>query len=102
MRRIDGKRPKRKRKLTRADFVRLTALCAVIVTFLYTFVSQQLRIAEIKRETKQCESQIAMQKEEYGRLEKKAEYNSSDEYYEEKARDEGYAREDEIVFVVGN
>lgn len=88
--------------MTRANFIRMAVFAAVIVTFLCTFVSQQLRIAEIQRETKQCKSQIAMQKEEYDRLEKKAEYNSSEDFYEEKARDEGYVREDEIVFVVGN
>ena len=31
-----------------------------------------------------------------------SEYSSTDEYYEEKARDEGYVRDDETVFIVGN
>ena len=39
---------------------------------------------------------------EYEVLKEKAKYNSTDEFYEDKARDEGYVREDETVFVVGN
>ena len=102
MKRIVKKHPKKKKKRTRADIMRIAVIAIVIGTFLYTFVSQQIRITEIRRETKQCEAQTASQKEEYGRLEKKAEYNSTDDYYEDKAKDEGYVYEDEIVFVVGN
>ena len=67
-----------------------------------TLISQQIRLVSIRRETAQCREEIADKEKEYERLSEKAKYNSSDDFYERKARDEGYAREDETVFVVGN
>ena len=70
--------------------------------FLYTLISQQITLANIRRETAECTKQIAVKEEEFSRLKERAEYNSTDEYYEQKARDEGYVREDETVFIIGN
>ncbi len=96
------KSTRKKKKRTRTDYIRLAIWGLIIGGFLYTLVSQQLRLSSIHRETEQCKQQIALQEEEYDKLSKKAEYNSSDEFYEQKARDEGYVRSDETVFVVGN
>ena len=93
---------KKRKRRTRSDYIRIIVCVLVIGGFLYTLASQQLRLISIRRETAQCEKEIALQEKEYERLKKKAEYSSSDEFYEEKARDEGYVRDDETVFVIGN
>lgn len=92
----------KKRKFTRGDYLRVTICFLVIGGFLYTIAAQQLRLINIRKETARCEEQIAVKEKEYERLKEKAAYSSSDRFYEEKARDEGYVREDETVFVVGN
>lgn len=97
-----AKKGQRQRKLTRSDFIRLAAFILIIGGFLYTLTAQQLRLISIRRETAKCEEEIALQEKEYERLKEKANYSSSDRFYEEKARDEGYVREDETLFVVGN
>ena len=97
------KKAARKRaKRSRNDYIRILVFCLLIGGFLYTLVSQQINLISIRRETAQCKKEIAVQKDKYSRLKEKAEYNSSDEYYEDKARDEGYVRSDETVFIVGN
>ena len=52
--------------------------------------------------TARYQEETVLKQKEYDRLEEKAQYSSSDKFYEDKARDEGYVREDEIVFIVGN
>ncbi len=93
---------KKRKKRTRADYLRLAVFCVIIGGFVCVLISQQLRLTEIRKETKQIESQTARQEERYEELEKKAQYSASKNFYEEKARDEGYVLDDEIVFVVGN
>ena len=92
----------KKRKFTRGDYLRLAVCILIIGGFLYTLAAQQLRLISIRRETARCEEEIVLQEKEYERLKEKAAYSSSDRFYEEKARDEGYVREDETVFIVGN
>lgn len=96
------RRSRKRRKFSRGDYIRLVTLILIIGGFLYTLAAQQLRLISIRRETARCEQEIARQEKEYERLEEKANYSSSDRFYEEKARDEGYIREDETLFVVGN
>ncbi len=102
MKRVAKKTVAKKRKLTRAGYVRLIVCILVVGGFVGTLISQQIRISSIRRETEQCKKQYAVQEEEYERLSKKAEYSASDEFYEKKARDEGYVSSDETVFIVGN
>lgn len=98
-----SKNPVRKqKKKTHSYYLRLTVCFLIIAGFLYTLVSQQLRLISIRRETAQCEREISAMEKEYDVLKEKAKYNSTDEFYEDKARDEGYVREDETVFIVGN
>ena len=92
----------KKKKRTRSYYLRVIAIFLIIGGFFYTLVSQQVRLVSIRRETAQCKEEIAMKEKEYVSLQEKAKYNSSDDFYERKARDEGYVREDETVFVVGN
>lgn len=102
MRRVTKKSARSKRKRTRADYVRLAIWGLVIGGFICTLISQQLHLSSIHRETEQCKKQIALQEEEHEKLSKKAEFNASDEFYEQKARDEGYVSSNETVFVIGN
>lgn len=102
MSKVARKNARKKRKLTRSEYIRLAAFILIIGGFLYTLTAQQLRLISIRRETAKCEEEIALQEKEYERLKEKANYSSSDKFYEEKARDEGYVREDETLFVVGN
>ena len=96
------KKVHKKRKFTRGDYLRLTVCILIIGGFLYTLAAQQLRLISIRRETSRCKDEIVLQEKEYERLKEKAAYSSSDRFYEEKARDEGYVLEDETVFIVGN
>lgn len=97
-----SKKSHKKRKRSRADYVRLIIFGVVICGFLYTLVSQQLRLTSIRREKEQCKQQIALQNKEYEKSKKEADYSSTDEFYEDKARAEGYVRPDETVFVIVN
>lgn len=90
------------RKSKQSYYVRIAVCVLIISGFLYTLVSQQLRLISIRRETARCEKEITAMEKEYDVLKEKAKYNSSDEFYEDKARDEGYVRDDETLFVVGN
>lgn len=92
----------RKKKKTQSYYLKLAVCFLIIAGFLYTLVSQQLRLISIRQETAQCEREISSMEKEYDVLKEKAKYNSTDEFYEDKARDEGYVREDETLFVVGN
>lgn len=87
---------------TKSYYIRLAVGLFVVGAFLFTMASSQLRIIDIRRETAQCRRELAQRKEEYESLKEKAKYNSSEKFYEDKARDEGYIREDETLFVVGN
>ena len=69
---------------------------------MYTLITQQIDLINIRRQTAQCTEEIEEQKALYEVYKGKAASNSTDEFYEEKARDEGYVRSDETVFVVGN
>lgn len=97
-----GQKAQKRRKFALGDYIRIIVCILIIGCFLYTLTAQQLRLISIRKETARCEEEIALQEKEYERLKEKAAYSSSDRFYEEKARDEGYVREDETLFVVGN
>ena len=102
MRSVAEKRMHKKRKLTRNDYVLLSICILIFASFLCTVTAQQFRLISIRKETARCQEEIALQEKEFERLKEKAAYSSSDRFYEEKARDEGYIREDETLFIVGN
>ncbi len=89
-------------KKKRAYYIRIGICLVIAIIFLCTLISQQVRLISIRRETKECNEEITKQKEEYSVLKEETKNNSSSDFYEEKARDEGYVREDETVFVIGN
>lgn len=91
-----------KGKKTLGEYIRIALFVFVIGGFLYTIMSQQLYLNDIRKKNEQCKKEIAQKEKEYEVLKQKSEYNASDDFYEKKARDEGYVLEDETVFVVGN
>ena len=93
---------RKKRKLTRNNYITLAFCILVCGGFLCTLFSQGQTQARIRKELARVNEEIAVKKEQYELLEEKQERNSGDDFYEEKARDEGYVREDETLFVVGN
>ena len=102
MSRAATKNVHKKRKYTSGDYLRLMVSILIIGGFLYTLTAQQFRLISIRKETARCEEEIALQEKEYEKLKEKAAYSSSDRFYEEKARDEGYVRAGETVFIIGN
>lgn len=102
MKKTETKSFRKKRKFSRSDYIRIAVCSLIICGFLYTLVSQQIRLTTIRRETAQYEEELALQKKEYERYSEKAEHSTSDDFYEEKAREEGYVYENETVFVVVN
>ena len=77
-------------------------LAGMLAAFLLTSATMQYKIMNIRREREAYELETALQEKEYERLSEKAKYSKSDDFYEQKARDEGYVSENETVFVVGN
>lgn len=92
----------KEKKIRRNQYIRILICCVLICGFVYTMIAQQIRISAIRNETQECEREIAKQEKIYAELKEKAKDNSTDEFYEEKARDEGYVRDDETVFIIGN
>ncbi len=96
-------RKKRRRiKLKRNDFIFLAVCILVFGGFLLTVFGQEKNLSGIRKDIAENEKQIATLKEEYELLEENEAKNSGDEFFEAKAREEGYIREDEVLFVVGN
>ncbi len=99
---VARKRVHKKRKYTRNDYIFLAVCILISGSLLYVLTAQQFQFISIRKETARCNEEIVLQQKEYERLKEKAAYSSSDRFYEEKARDEGYVREDETLFIVGN
>jgi len=92
----------KKIKLRKADFVSIIACVLVFGGFVYTIYGQEKDLSRIRENRSEVEQKTASLEEEYNMLKDKEAKNSGDEFYEAKAREEGYLREDEILFVVGN
>ena len=102
MERVQVKSAKKRKKRTRSEYIFMVVGILIVGSFLCTLVSQQLRLSSIRRETEQCRQQIALTEKEYEKSSESAKNSTSDAFYEKKARDEGYVRADETVFVIGN
>ena len=89
-------------KKMRIKFLHIGIIVVVSVGFLYTFVSLQNRLENIREDRAECEREYDSKQEEYEKLMRKAEANNSKDYLEKKARDEGYVLENETVFIVTN
>jgi len=87
--------PKRKRKFK----IRHLIIMAVIIYIVSTFVSQQLKINEIKRQQLEVKGKIEAAILEKKELEEEIEHLNSDEYIEELARKElGLIKPGDIIY----
>ena len=102
MNKPSGSKKRRRVRLKRNDFIFLLICIFVFGGFLYTVFGQEKSLSDIRKNIADNEKRISVLEEEYKDLEETEAKNSGDEFYEEKARDEGYIREDEVLFVVGN
>ena len=96
------RRTRNRYKLTRNGLIYLLVGLFVFGGFLVTVIGQQIDLSEIYKEQAFYEKENASKKEALEEAELDEAYSSSDEFYEDKARDEGYIREGEVQFVVGN
>ncbi len=92
----------KKRRRKSSDYIRLAIVLLVLGSFLYTFMSLQQRLWGIREDRIKCENEYKAKKEEYELAKQQSDANASSDYYEKKARDEGYVLENEVVFVIGN
>ncbi len=102
MRKFFKRKTRKKRKLTRSSLIYMLIAILVFGGFLVAVIGQENTLSDIRKEQAFYEQENASKKEELAEAEKDEAYSSSDEFYENKARDEGYVREDEVQFVVGN
>ena len=75
------------------------AIALIIVVMIFT---QQGSLDAQRREYDDKVKQLAEAQQYNAELQEKLEYVGTEEYREEKAREEGYVEEDEIVFVSGS
>ncbi len=90
------KKAKRKFDLRNLIFIGLTAY---LVVLLFT---QQSTLDRNKESYNTLQQQISQAKEENEKLQEEYENIGSDEYIEQKARESGLVKSDEVVFVIGN
>ena len=102
MHKVKKKAAPKKRRRTRGDYIRLAVFLFVVGGFLFTVMSQQLHLSDIRDRNNQYKKEIARKEKELALLEQKGKENSSADFYERKARDEGYVLENETVYIVGN
>lgn len=93
------------RQISREKMPRLiiiTAACLTLVVFAVALCSTMIRIHNVRAEISEYDVAIAQKKSELEQLDQKVRYNESDEFREDAARDNGFVREDETVFIVTN
>jgi len=96
------KKSRRKIRLKRNDFIFLAVCLFVLGGFLCTVFGQEQSLSRIRKEINNNEKEIALKEEEYEILTEEEEKKSGDEHIEDILRKEGYVRENEILYVVGN
>lgn len=102
MKKFLKRRTRKKRKLSRNSLIYMLVGILVFGGFLVACIGQGSTLSDIEKEQAYYEKENASLKEELEAAEVDEAYSSSDEFYENKARDEGYIREDEVQFIVGN
>ena len=96
MKKTKTKKEKRKFDLRNLIFI---ALALYLVVLLFT---QQGTLDRNRETYNNLQQQIADAQEENEQLKKEYENIGSDEYIEQKARESGLVKSDEVVFVIGN
>ena len=102
MKKLLKRKTRKKRKLTRNGLIYLLIGVFVFGGFLATVIGQEITLSDLRKEQAYFEKENAAKEAELEIAERDEAYSSSDEFYESKAYDEGYVREGEVQFVVGN
>lgn len=80
---------------------KIAAIVAVIVSvgiFTVTFFSLNGKVTYLKQQKAECSEQLDLQNEQNEKLSVMLESDNRDEYIEQKAREKGYVKSNEIVF----
>ena len=86
-----------KNSMKRSKYLRLP----MVVLFLYcsvTLVNQSADISRMQKQKQTLTAQLASVQQENARLEEVVGADNKDDYIEQKAREKGYVKGDEIVF----
>lgn len=82
--------------------MRLLAIAIPLIVLFFVcggfIVSQSADISRLKKQEAQYSAQLAAQQEENASLEEILDSDDRDSYIEQKAREKGYVKSDEIVF----
>lgn len=73
----------------------------LVILFLYcgaTLVNQSADISRMQKQKETLSAQLSAQEEENERLQEIVDSENKDDYIEQKAREKGYVKGDEIVF----
>lgn len=95
---MEKKKEQRKNYKIRIDFTRLI-LSAVSIYFVICFSCQQIKLNQYRRQKEITEQGILKQKETLKKLEEEMKSENSDELLEKKARELGYIKPNEKIFV---
>lgn len=82
-------------------FRRLLVVIPLAILFLYcgaTLVNQSADISRMQNQKQELSAQLAAKEEENARLQEIVDADNKDDYIEQKAREKGYVKGDEIVF----
>lgn len=90
-----------KNTMKRSKYLRLLLVVPMVVLFLYcsvTLVNQSADISRMQKQKQTLTAQLASVQQENARLEEVVGADNKDDYIEQKAREKGYVKGDEIVF----
>ena len=90
-----------KNSMKRSKYLRLLLVVPMVVLFLYcsvTLVNQSADISRMQKQKQTLTAQLASVQQENARLEEVVGADNKDDYIEQKAREKGYVKGDEIVF----
>ena len=97
-----NRKTRKKRVWTRDSIIYLVICVLVFGGFLYTFIVQEKTLSDIRKQQAFYNEEIVIKEGELAEAEERGAHSSSDKFDEDTARDEGYIRDDETQFVVGN
>lgn len=82
-------------------FRRLLVIVPLVALFIYsgvTLVNQSADISRMQKQKQELTAQLDSQQEDNARLQEIVDSDNKDDYIEQKAREKGYVKNDEVVF----
>lgn len=80
---------------------RLLVIVPLVALFMYcgaTLVNQSADISRMQKQKQELSAQLDAQQEDNARLQEIVDSDNKDDYIEQKAREKGYVKSDEVVF----